>query len=1035
MHRGFSTALTTTLVAGVIVLAGVVGYLEYENSQPAPNSPATTTNATSSSSQVQLPDSWNTYKSEEYSFSFSYPGAYSKLSGRTKDDGPVGYGPRTRRYYGGRSKATTSSWDITKKVSKSSQKESYPTISLHIFNLQDYFYRDGSAGVNFEYDINTDSWYTTSPAGENKVEFNDIETVRVGSKTGYKIGSGEGGHSYEGVAIPYPKKNVMVEIGFTLKPSSEKSIDRGKVFKSFQFSTGKVESDESANSEDDQVSDSWTTYQNTAYGFSFQHPSNRTAFSEVDAKNRELTAASPRVRKVSIAQDESAVFCCEPFLLTFTIKETSELDISKTANFEQTTINGYPALLIKGDGGLGDVFKKIYLQLSESQWLVVNQNAESEMLNKILSTLKISSNVEVPSLSELINSQTTNNQYDGKENTPKGEKDQVPDLWKAYENNKWGFALQYPQDIYGNFQVENQYSYGNPWAARVTAKKYPAIKVSAHRLDEYEFAEPNGQIYSYQLDNKNSWIAQIGPEEAYEPPTVSTQSGSAYKFERGVIGETADVYAIPGKDKNVMFTIKFIHNTIQDSDYYTTQTVDQKAIVSSFMSRANGRVIEDTLSTKGIKDQYKDRLAEKIAKQRNKSLIGVSETKPMDFVRWDYDNDGKESIAVVNIKSSTDPERDLVQEVIIFDIDNQNQLSNPQVVWEQSSFVGSDVYWDKLSLSTTTHNGRAVLKNTKQFSDETAKENHFIHYRNGSFYDAYSLAEVDKQTFLSDINKQYTKKLLSDPAFIEEASSSKGDQKHKVTTENRNPMDFVRWDHDDDGEKSLAVMNNAGGIPELILFEIDDSNNISNPRRINAKGAGSWVSDSEDLAVVHTYQGKFLRSKIWLGNSAPHMNYYSFQDEGFNPRGRDIAETDSECEVGFVYPKEDSVLNQSKTYEVRWKDLFNNVSRTRINPAVSRRNIKIINENEEVIGKLKTRYGLGQAAEWDSLKVINLDGDSLTDEGRLVEPGKYKLRTDYYYSQKARDRLQNNGCDLSDKKANDTHYENIFESEWFTVTE
>jgi len=147
-----------------------------------------------------------------------------------------------------------------------------------------------------------------------------------------------------------------------------------------------------------QLSGSWETYENTAYGFSFQHPSNRTAYSEADAKNRELTAASPRVQKVSIAQDEFAVFCCEPLLLTFTIKDTSKLDIDETLNFEQTTINGYPALLVEGDGGLGDVFKKMYFQLSESQWLVVNQNAESDMLDEVLSTLAISGGTQTPYL-------------------------------------------------------------------------------------------------------------------------------------------------------------------------------------------------------------------------------------------------------------------------------------------------------------------------------------------------------------------------------------------------------------------------------------------------------------------------------------------------------------------------------------------------------------------------------------------------------------------------------------------------------------
>ncbi|PSO45660.1 MAG: hypothetical protein BRC25_01430, partial [Parcubacteria group bacterium SW_6_46_9] len=777
--------------------------------------------------------------------------------------------------------------------------------------------------------------------------------------------------------------------------------------------TTNTTSSASATSSQTQVPDSWKTYENEEWGFKISAPVRFEIKFDINTKSARSNGEMAPIRPEPVLSinntDHKAHTVSAPGDIHVDIKPAGEvgyqLPNGVSAACEERGLlrvagREVPKCFMKGNDNVPFKYyvevpteTRVFLMRCDTggggyggSGPALNKNESRsvmELCDRILSTLEIFSPSE--------------------EGIWKADKEQVPDSWGAYKNDKWGFALQYPQDVYGNFQVESQYSYGSPWSARVTAEKHPVIEVSAHRLDEYEFAEPNGQIYGYQLDNKNSWITEIGSEEAYEPPTVSTRSGSAYKFERGVIGETADVYAIPDETRNVMFTIKFIYNTIQDSDDYTTQTVDQKAIVSSFISRANGKVIEDTLSTKGIKDQYEDGLAEKIAKERNKPFIEVSEAKPMDFVRWDYNNDGEKSIAVVNIKSSTDPEKDLVQEVVIFDIGNQDQLSNPQVVWEQSYSAGNGVFWDKVRLSTTTHNGRAVLKNTKQFSNETAKENHFVHYRNGSFYDAYSLAKVDKQAFLSDINKQYTEELLSDPAFVKEGSSVKGGQTYEITAKNREPVDFVRWDHDDDGEKSLAVLNRAGNVFELILFGINKDKEISNPRRIDERGSATWVWRSADLEVVGTYQGKFVRSKIWIGNSAPHVYYYSFQDGSFENRGRKTAEVGSECEVGFVYPKGDTVLNQGKIYEVRWKDLFNDVSRTRINPVVSRRDIKIINENEEVIGKLKTGHGLGQAAEWQSLRVLNLDGDSLTDEGRLVEPGKYKLRADYYTGYKIMD--------------------------------
>jgi len=421
-------------------------------------------------------------------------------------------------------------------------------------------------------------------------------------------------------------------------------------------------------------------------------------------------------------------------------------------------------------------------------------------------------------------------------------------------------------------------------------------------------------------------------------------------------------------------------------------------------------------------------------------IDSASDLNPTAFTKWDHDGDGTQSLFVMHLfegeSTRISGDKDMARDILMFDIGAGGRISNPQYVWGRGASGWSGWSSDSGSLEVVSHNGRSIVKGVANAFDSDDGVDEFTSYlfsQNDQFYHARSKNALNKELFLANIAGQYTEQLLSDSAFIKEASSSKGAGKHKVTAENRKPVDFVRWDHNDDGEKSLAVLNRAGNVFELILFDINEDNEVSNPRRIDERGSATWVWRSADLEVVDTYQGKFVRSKIWIGNSAPHVNYYSFQDRDFENRGRKTAEAGSECEVGFVYPKEDTVLNQGKRYEVRWKDLFNDVSRTRINPAVSRRNIKIINESEEVVGKLKTGYGLGEAAEWQSLRVLDLDGDSLADEGRLVEPGKYKLRADYYYSQKARDRLQDNGCDLSDKKANDTHYENVFESKWFTI--
>jgi len=288
-NSGFST-LAVLAAVGIVIISGAVGARLMSHNEQPPESklnnatstgfynssssiPTTTRNQQPASSQDQKTNSsqnqagsttkpdkdsakkqnqtqqalTQTYQSKKFNFSFSYPAVYPEFSDQVPPSGSQ-QKPNVRRYKRASNEPPLSN-AITLKENKIAKKDGYPTLHLHVTDLENYFYRFTSAGVAIEYNAATQSWYETSPVGENR-KSTSLDTVSVGGRTGYTFRSGDAGFAYDGVAIPYPEENVMIELGFTVSPSTEKSISQRNILQSFRFHTSHTIQDSSATTTD-----------------------------------------------------------------------------------------------------------------------------------------------------------------------------------------------------------------------------------------------------------------------------------------------------------------------------------------------------------------------------------------------------------------------------------------------------------------------------------------------------------------------------------------------------------------------------------------------------------------------------------------------------------------------------------------------------------------------------------------------------------------------------------------------------------------
>lgn len=149
------------------------------------------------------------------------------------------------------------------------------------------------------------------------------------------------------------------------------------------------------------VTSTWKTYTNTAYGFEFKYPSNRTAFQSIDAASERLIPATPTNSYIAVAHREGAyIFNSEPQIVSVQIKNENIdprnwLNTHKNDYFgssdpeyiKDTTFAGKKALEAGGSGNIGSTYRLIVVPYGNNT-LVINQNAKSTLLDDVVSSFR-----------------------------------------------------------------------------------------------------------------------------------------------------------------------------------------------------------------------------------------------------------------------------------------------------------------------------------------------------------------------------------------------------------------------------------------------------------------------------------------------------------------------------------------------------------------------------------------------------------------------------------------------------------------------
>ena len=226
--------------------------------------------------------------------------------------------------------------------------------------------------------------------------------------------------------FPYFFKNVLFSWKTTIFLSVLLIVFVGGVF-AWQYFAGREEAEEIGTQEMASGADisSWQTYRNEEYGFEFKYPSDHTVYMGVDQEKPLLIPATAQSDNVSIATREAMVFCCEPTVLSFSVKVTTKTAREWAEEFlksipewgpelppvEDSTLAGKPAVEAKGPGGYNPPYRLIVSPL-DGLLLVIIQDGNDPLLNQILSTSRF---IEETA---------------GR---------------KVYRNEEYGFEIKYPQ--------------------------------------------------------------------------------------------------------------------------------------------------------------------------------------------------------------------------------------------------------------------------------------------------------------------------------------------------------------------------------------------------------------------------------------------------------------------------------------------------------------------------------------------------------------------------------------------------------------